>query len=185
MNTQVLAVLTALLIAPVAKADKFWMVSPDEAKLMTAGSPACLVGVLVAEDANTYTVRVVGGQVVLAKKSVVKIEKDGLTLDDVSKFEKADAERVAAADKERQQAQAAEASARRVRTDAQPVDATAHAAPLPAPLPAPVEEAYDPVLHVVRAIGVRENDIRAVELAFNITKDPRYRKMARQLREMR
>src|SRR5882672_8162590 len=113
MNTHVLAVLTALLVAPVAKADKFWMVSPDESKQMAAGSPAYLVGVLIAEDANTYTVRVVGGQVVLAKKSVVKIEKDGLTLDDVSKFEKADAERVAVADKERQQAQAAEASARR------------------------------------------------------------------------
>ena len=99
-----LIVCTLLLSVP-AKADKFWLEDPESHKNAAAGSsPAVIEGVLLSEDADGYHVRTVGGEVVLAKKSVFKIEKDGLTLDAIVKAEGAKAQANQAADQERQMA---------------------------------------------------------------------------------
>ena len=77
-----------LLICAPAKADKFWLTDPESQQSSAAGSsPSLIQGVLVATDDEGYHVRIVGGEVVLSKKIVFKIEKDGLTLDAIIKAE--------------------------------------------------------------------------------------------------
>jgi hypothetical protein len=145
----------ALLLALPAKADKFWFSDPATAKNAPAGSsPDCLQGVLISEDATSYHIRVVGGELVLAKKSVVKVEKDGLTLENIQKSEKDAADALALANKERtlkqeldrkeRELRAVEASARH--GNARPVEASA-------PRPEVAPPTFDPVLGVARGVS--------------------------------
>jgi hypothetical protein len=179
-----------LLFALPAKADKFWLADPAAAKNTAAGSsPEVIEGVLVAEDQDAYHIRVVGGELLLAKKSVFKVEKDGLTLEAVVKAEKEAAEKAVAQnrDRELQQTEARkvrdiqvlEASARRTRAEV----AEAQAQPV-APAAQPV---FDPVLGVVRGAGYgSQQDLMIdAQLAWQMTRDPRYLKMLRQLRRAR
>ncbi|MFY9343103.1 MAG: hypothetical protein WAT39_11470 [Planctomycetota bacterium] len=173
----------ALLFALPAKADKFWLSDPAGAKNAAAGSsPDVIEGVLLAEDADGYHIRVVGGELVLAKKSVFKVEKDGLTVDAIAKAEKAAAETLALANKERQlkqavakkerEVQVAEATARK--GGAKPVEASAKKATAPA--------GFDPVID--RSTGPVD-DLRSAQLAFEATRDRDYLRALRQLRRLR
>lgn len=178
----------ALLFALPAKADKFWLSDPALEKDAAPGSsPNILEGVLIAETDEAYQVRIVGGEVFLPKKSVFKVEKDGLTVDTIAKAEKDSAEALAAANRERQlqaeikkgerQVRAAEASARR---SARPAEASASRRDV-APAPAPT---YDPVLDVAQQLPVVDPQV-AAKLAFEQTGDRAYLKLMRQLRRSR
>lgn len=162
-----------LLLSVPAKADKFWLEDPESHKNAAAGSsPAVIEGVLLAEDADNYHVRTVGGEVWLAKKSVVKVEKDGLTVEAIAKAEADAAKANQAADQERQMAQAAERRAAQVKA----VEASARreaAAPVEAaaPAPAPIEAAYDPIIDVIPSrTGVTHTELlRELTLAYELT----------------
>jgi hypothetical protein len=179
----------ALLFALPAKADKFWFSDPETQKNAPANSaPDMLEGVLVAEDADTYTVRIVGGEVVLAKKSVVKVEKDGLTVEQIGQSEKAAADGLAAADKERalqqdiarkeRELRAAEASAKK--SAAVPADASARVGGA-----APAAAEFDPVLGVAPAAPGALDLLRATQAAYELTGDRAYLRALRQLRRLR
>ncbi len=169
----------AFLFALPAKADKFWLSDPATQKNTPAtSSPDLIEGVLLAEDATDYHIRVVGGELVLAKKRVFKVEKDGLTLDGIVKVEKDRAEALALANQERQLQQqiarkerelkVAEAAAKKSAPKA--VDAVAPRAEAPA---------FDPVIGVVRPAGDAQVELRA---AYEATRD---RDLLRQLRILR
>lgn len=176
----------ALLFALPAKADKFWLSDPAAQKNAEATSPDILEGVLLAEDADGYHIRVVGGELVLAKKLVFKIEKDDLTVEAIVKAEKDAAEALALANKERELQQqiarkereirAAEATARKGGGKA--AEASLADAPQAAP---PV---FDPVLGTSLGIG-RGNLLLETKLAYEQTGDRTYLRTLRQLRRMR
>lgn len=166
----------ALLLALPAKADKFWLSDPAAQKNAAAGSsPDAIEGVLLAEDAEGYHIRIVGGELVLAKKSVFQVEKDGLTIDDIVKAEKDSAEALALANQERglqaavtkkeREVRAAEASARK--SDAKAAESKA------------VEAGFDPVVDRAPSRG---DLVRDAMLAYELTRDRAYLRAARQLR---
>ena len=176
-------VVCSLLFSLPAKADKFWLEDPDSHKNAAAGSsPAVIEGVLLKEDADGYHIRTVGGEIVLAKKSVFRVDKDGLTLDGIVKAETDKAAANQAADQERQMAQAAdrraaqvkavEASARR--DAATPVEAAA-------PVPAPIDVPFDPVIDVVPSPTVVSHAqlLRDLKLAHEVTGDRSFLKQLR------
>src|SRR5678816_1351488 len=157
-----------------AKADKFWFSDPAAQKdAVENSSPDYIQGVLLSEDADGYHIRVAGGELVLAKKLVFKVEKDDMTVDAIVKAEKASAEAQALANKERELQQqiarkerelkAAEASAHK--GGAKAVDASLQTAPAPAPAP------FDPVLGVADGRG---DVLRQTQLAFQETHDRDY-----------
>ena len=173
------------LLSPAAKADKFWLSDP---KSNTAqGSQADMIhGVLLGEDDHNYQLRVVGGELLLAKKRVFKIEKDDLTIDDIVALEKKDRERLAKtaearamqreAELSRRQARAAEATARRNATETvlQPV--------VEIELPT-----FDPAIGtfaVNDATSYRQR-LRDLQVAWVLTKDRRFIKLIRQTRRMK
>jgi hypothetical protein len=175
----------ALLFALPAKADKFWLSDPAAQKNAPAtSSPDVIDGVLLAEDADGYHIRIVGGEILLPKKAVFKVEKDDLSVDTIVKREKDNAEAIARADKERQDAQrvarmerevkAVEAAAKRV---ARAADASAKAEPAPAP-----EPAFDPVLGAAPAAV---DAVTAARRAYEQTGDRAYLRELRQLRRAR
>jgi hypothetical protein len=175
----------ALLFALPAKADKFWFSDPAAAKNAPAGAtPDCIQGVLLSEDATSYTIRIVGGELVLAKKSVVKVEKDGLTLENIVKAEKDAAEALALANKERglqqelarkeRELKAVEASARR--SNARAVDASATTEPAPS--------TFDPVVGVARGVSDVEAQLELKRL-YEETRDQAYLTALRKLRRAR
>lgn len=184
-----LIVCTLLLQVP-AKADKFWLSDPAGEKNAAEGSsPNIVVGVLIAESDEGYHVRIVGGEVILPKASVKKIEKDGLSIDGIVQLEKDEAKQREAADRERQMAQAAEQrlaavkalEASATRAAAEPVTAAATEAPVAVPV------GFDPVIGVDRSLpGMSQIELqREVQLAWSLTKDRRYLKLLRQLRRLR
>lgn len=108
-----------------ARADKFYVGSEDDAK-KTVGNAAdgnFIEGVLLKDDTENkvYVIRVLGGEITIAKDLVRKIDKDGLTVAQLEAKEKARAGDLAQANANRRQLQAAEASARR---EAQAVEAS-------------------------------------------------------------
>lgn len=177
----------ALLFAAPAKADKFWLSDPKaEATAAEGSTPNIIEGVLLAEDDDGYHIRIEGGEIVLPKKSVFKIEKDGLSLDGIVKAEgdgKAAGER---ANEERRLAQEtarvnrdvriAEASARR-RARAVEADAPRRASAQP--------QGFDPVLGVATGANQDADLMRDAQIAWSLTKDRRYLKLLRQLRRLR
>jgi hypothetical protein len=181
-----LCVCAALFAVP-AKADKFWLSDPA-APQNSGGSPEVLDGVLLAESDEGYHVRIVGGEILLPKKSVFKIEKDALSLEAIVRAEQDSAEKLATANRERElQQQAArklreiqvlEASARReVRT----AEATGGGGQAQV-----VESGFDPVIGVARGPSMVQNDlIQDAHLAYELTRDRRYLRVLRQLRRLR
>ena len=179
-----LIVCTLLLQVP-AKADKFWLSDPAGQKDAAAGSsPSMITGVLIAESDEGYHVRIVGGEVILPKKAVFKIEKDDLSIDTIVKTENEGAQARETANREREMAQTAakrerdvkavEAAARRSTA----VPATADRVEAPA-----VDLGFDPVIGVAHGISNLEMQ-RDLQLAFSLTQDRRYLKMLRQLRRL-
>ncbi|MEO6597617.1 MAG: hypothetical protein ABIP94_22970 [Planctomycetota bacterium] len=179
--------LGTLLLQVPAKADKFWLADPAKQKNAVQGSsPEYIEGVLIAESDEGYHVRIVGGEVLLPKASVFKIEKDSLSIDAIGKSEKDAQNALEAAEHERQMEQA---TAQR-RKQVQAVEASARksedAGPVALPGPA-AEPSFDPVLGVVpeRQAMSQSQLQREVQLAYALTKDRRYLKVLRQLRRLR
>lgn len=165
-----------------AKADRFWLSDPA-AKVPEGSAPNCIDGVLLAEGADGYHVRVVGGEVLLPKAAVFRVEKDGLTIEQIVQRE----QELASARTPAGAPAAVPAAAKK--SAAAPVEATAkrsEAVPAPAAAPAPgkVDVGYDPVLHRKQpAPGASVADLRAeLQLAWTLTKDKRYLIALRQLR---
>lgn len=175
----------ALLFALPAKADKFWLTDPDAAKNAAPGSsPEFVAGVLLAEDGDAYHIRVVGGELILAKKSVFKIEKDGLSLDAIVKAEKDGAEALALRNRERllkqqiakkeREVQVAEASAKKgAAKPAAQASAKGEAA----------AAGFDPV--VGRAVPATGDPLREAQLAYEASGDRANLRALRQLRRLR
>ncbi|MBK8975329.1 MAG: hypothetical protein IPM29_05345 [Planctomycetes bacterium] len=151
-----LPALCAALCASAAHADRFHLGPADRAEQMTAGEPDIVEGVLLREEDGRYVIRVVGGEIQIAKALVREIERDDLTVEEIERREQAARGSLAEANAERESRQAlaqaermerirevraAEASARR--TAAQPAEASVP------PLP---RQAYDPVLGIVRPV---------------------------------
>lgn len=177
----------AALFAAPAKADKFWMSDPEAQQNAPEGSvPDYIEGVLLSEDETTYTVRVEGGELVLQKEDVFKVEKDDLTAESIREAEESSRDELAEADVARISAQrsaresrAAEASARR---DARAAEASMTAEVVPMQSPAPT---FDPVLGVFGGEPSHAALLRDTQLAWNLTQDRRYLKLLRQLRRLR
>lgn len=187
MRSLPLLVCTLLLQVP-AKADKFWLSDPNAPKNSAEGSmPNIITGVLIAESDEGYHVRIVGGEVILPKKSVRKIEKDDLSIDAIVKMEKDNAAAQDAANKERAMAQAAARRAADVKAVEAAAKRTAPPAPAPAEAPAATTPAgFDPIVGVDRSVqGMSNVEMqRDMQLAWTLTKDRRYLVALRQLRRL-
>ncbi len=177
-----------LLFCAPAKADKFWLTDPKSEQSATAGSsPNIIQGVLLSEDEDGYHIRVEGGRIVLAKKLVFHIEKEGLTIDAIvqaeadskKKLDESNQQRVAAQKSERRSRQArfTEASAKR---SGRPVAASSRRTEN---IPAALDE-FDPVLGLAND-NSQYALMRDAQVAWRQTKDRRYLKMLRQLRRLR
>jgi hypothetical protein len=179
----------ALLFAAPAKADKFWLSDPKaQANAAEGSSPNLIEGVLLAEDEDGYHVRVEGGEILLPKKTVFKVEKDGLTLDAIVAAEKDKQAALERANAERRLAQqtaraereirAAEATARR-RARAVEADVSRDGGERVEP------QGFDPVLGVATGGNTDADLMRDAQIAWSLTKDRRYLKLLRQLRRLR
>ncbi|MFT4840109.1 MAG: hypothetical protein ACI8UD_001417 [Planctomycetota bacterium] len=177
-----------LLICAPAKADKFWLTDPKSEQNTAAGSsPNLIQGVLVAEDDDGYHVRTEGGEILLPKSSVFKIEKDDLTIDAIVKAEKDAKQDGQTANESRRAAQASQKRMRDVRIEdasmtesAQVVEAST---PLSDVLAAPA--GFDPILGVARGFNSQYAMMYDAQAAWTLTQDRRYLQLLRQLRRMR
>lgn len=191
-----LASLAIVLLTPCAFADKFYFTSDEEtAKEEVDSIPDMIVGVLTAQDEETYTIRVEGGEIQLAKEMVRKIESDALTVADIEAAEAAAAPALAQADVERQQflaVERAEAAARREQAFAMEaalveaeINAAADAVFVPGVPPALAEASYfDPVIGVPVGGGMAE-DADMLRGMFYRYQMRRTRDMATQMRQLR
>ena len=185
--------LACCVIAPDACADKFYFGSEEEsAKLYEGSSLDVIVGVLLAEDETTYTIRVEGGELTLQKSQVYKVEKDGMTVADIEKLETDDADRLAQADAERIQiliadaelvradrVAAAEATARRYQEAVAAIDVAARDEIEP-----PVLPPFDPVVGA-RGVAIDGSSLTfEVEMLYRASKYPHLRKLMRIARRM-
>ena len=155
----VLAALAALTVTGFAHADKFYLRG-------RAGDPESaqtyIEGVLVRAIDGVYEIRVEGGEIRLARSQVVKIEKDGLTLEALEKREQGKAQHLREADARRHEVRAAEASAEAEAAEKREADLRAQEAAEPQTLhvivhmgePYQPMAVYDPVLHVSRPVVV-------------------------------
>ena len=97
-----------------ALATKYYLEDEKESAATVGNAEGrVIVGVLLKQDLSTYTIRIVGGEVTIAKSAVKRIENDGMTIAKIEKMEKDSATAVAASETQRREIQAAEASARR------------------------------------------------------------------------
>lgn len=180
MRLLFLAALAPLAFQPQLHADRFHLASAqEESKAAEGSSPSIIEGVLLGEENGMYRLRVVGGEMWLAKSSVQRVEKDALTVADVEAREKAQA---AAATTPAQNA--VEATARR--SDKAAADAVV--APAPVAAPAPVRVRFDPVLGTMVDPAELMADAmleRELAFAYTMTKDRRYIRLLRQLRRTR
>ncbi len=101
MNRFLLPLVCAALLAPAARADRFHLGSAETAEKMTDGEADVIEGVLLEETETTYRIRIEGGEIELAKSRVYKVEKTGLTVEQVQDQESDAAERLAEANRER------------------------------------------------------------------------------------
>ena len=178
----------ALLFCAPAKADKFWLVDPKaEQDAPEGSSPTLIEGVLLAEDEEGYRIRVQGGELVLPKASVVKIEKDDLTVAAIAEAEAAARPELERADEERRLALEIERRERDIRIAEAAARRTAQAVEASAGGPVRVVEAsFDPVLGVATNVGTSQAELlRDAQIAWTLTKDRRYLKLLRQLRRLR
>lgn len=150
--------LAALAIATPAKADTFWFSDPAARNDAPEGSqPDCLVGVLLAEDADGYRVRIVGGEVLLPKAAVVRIDKDELTIAAIEQAERDAAEALAAANRERELRLQIGRKEREIRI-AEAAMRKDGGRPATAPRPEAGGPAYDPVVGVAKGAANRPGE---------------------------
>jgi hypothetical protein len=181
--------LLALCLAAPAKADKFWLGDPADKRVAEGSQPNFVEGVLLAESAEGYHVRIVGGEVLLPKHLVFKVEKDTLTIDAIVQQEQAAAKGLAEADEARRTANAA-IPRQRTRGGVQAAEAAAkrsEAAPAPASADrvAPAAE-FDPVVgRIVPGTVPSHADLLAeAQRQWSLTKDRRYLNLLRKLRRL-
>ena len=187
MTMRILApLLCALTCAVPAKADTYWFAEPPTA---TEENPVldCIRGVLLSEDADNYVLRVVGGELTVAKKRVVRVDKDDLTVEAITKMEADAAAALAKANEERELVQQVERTRRDVSIDVAVADAAARrdgpVAP-PAPAQTPVAP-FDPVLGTIRFAGVSKTQlVREATLRFRQTRTAADRRLMREVRRL-
>jgi hypothetical protein len=138
-----LPVLGLLFLTPLARADRFHFGSAEDAAKVSEGHDV-VVGVLLKEEDDNYVIRVEGGEVTVAKSAVHKIEKDGLTVADLEKREQDSRDRLAAANRQRNELVAAEAAARASEREAAAVEAAMTREP--AAVEVVPQAGYDPIL---------------------------------------
>ncbi|GDY03592.1 hypothetical protein LBMAG49_29210 [Planctomycetota bacterium] len=144
MHIRPLTVFAICVLATVAKADKFWLGSAEPKGQAQGSSPDCIDGVLLDESASHYHLRVVFGEVWLAKNRVLSIDKNDLSVEAIQKLEqKVTAEQDAAT---ASQVKVQEAIAKRQVAKAVEAAMTARKE---AQQP---ELKYDPVLHVMAPV---------------------------------
>lgn len=188
--------LGSLLLQVSVPADTFWLSDPKQHENAPEGSlPEVIRGVLIAESDEGYHVRIVGGELILPKASVYKIEKDDLSIDAIVQMEKDQAQALADANAERREMLAAERRAREVRAleaSLRSVRGEAvEAAAAPAVVPAPVviePQPFDPVVGVVppaAATMTQPELLRELRLAWELTHDRSYLTLLRVVRRMR
>ena len=178
--------LGAALFAAPAKADKFWLSDPKaEANAPAGSSPNVIEGVLIAESDEGYHVRIVGGEILLPKASVFKIEKDGLTLNAIVDAENRAKDKGARDNEERRLAQQiaaqertvqiAEASARR---EARVLEAVENSNRVAA--------GFDPVIGRATPMLLTDAErIAELKRLFRVTRDRSYLRQLRRLRRLR
>jgi len=174
--------LCALTCAVPAKADTYWFAEPPAA---TEENPVfdCIRGVLLSEDADNYVLRVVGGELTVAKKRVVRVDKDDLTVEALAKMEAEAAAALAKANVERELSQQVE----RTRLDVAVADAAARRdGPVAQPAPAQTPVApFDPVLGAIRFAGVSKTQlVREATLRFRQTRSAADRRLMREVRRL-
>lgn len=159
LRTALAASLFLGLITPL-KADKFYFDTAEDIAATEGNDKGRMIeGVLLSQTKDTYTIRIVGGQMEIAKSMVKRHVKDGLTVAQIETTEKGHSADLAKAETRRRDVQAAEASARRTE---QPV-----AEPTEKPnllieidfqnlLPGYSFRAYDPVLRRANLAGLRQ-----------------------------
>jgi len=180
------AVLCALFAALPAKADTFWFAEPSSTPEAAENAVRdCVRGVLLSEDKDAYVVRIIGGELTIAKASVVRVEKDDLTVEAIAKAETDAKDALAAADAERAQRHAERKLARGVAVaEAAARKSEAARAMLPADEPALPTTAYNPVLGYARA-GLSKRDlVREASMAYQATRDRELLRVIRQLRRL-
>ena len=171
MTRLITASLAVFCLTAPAAADKFYLGSEDDAKKAAEGSlPDVIEGVLLREEDGAYVLRVENGELRLAKSSVYKVEKDGLTVADLEKRESEAKAMLAEANTRRAELQAAEASATReareasAQAESQMPESIVINVDFQGLLPNYVfRTGYDPVLHRVDLTGlatVVENFLR-------------------------
>lgn len=184
MRMLLLAAAATAALQPSLLADRFHLTSQQDASRAAEGSsPDVIEGVLLGEENGMYRLRVVGGEMWLAKSSVQRIEKDALTVADIEAREKQQAE--AAAKPAGAAGTPVEATARR--GDKAAAEALAPA-PAAAPAPTPARVRFDPVLGtLVDPAELMADALLERELAFaySMTNDRRYIRLLRQLRRTR
>ncbi len=177
-----LAVLCALFAALPAKADTFWFAEPSSTPEAADNAVRdCVRGVLLSEDKDAYVVRVVGGELTIAKSSVVRVEKDDLTVEAIAKAEADAKDALAAADAERAQRQAENKLLRDVAV-AEASVRKADAAPSPAPALSALP--FVPALGFPRAGMSKRDLVREASLAYQATRDRDLLRVMRQLRRL-
>jgi hypothetical protein len=180
---------SVLMLCGTAKADKFWLSDPKAEQNAAAGSsPNLIEGVLLAEDAEGYHIRVEGGEIVLPKKSVFKVEKGDLSLDKIVQAEKDSVEAGELANQERRLVQATQAREREVQVAEASASRTARAVDAGASRSETVlvpAAGFDPVVGVATGYNSQFEMMRDAQLAWTMTKDRRYLQLLRQLRRLR
>jgi hypothetical protein len=188
MHIPLLLAVSAL-FAAVARADTFWLEPKPATEQPGAVAPDVIHGVLLDETETTLHIRVVGGEVWLAKARVHAVDSDDLTIANVERQE-ANA-KAARRQASRTEAVATEAaSPRSARPTAEPA-VTDPVAPAPVlddaelireaeDMPAPI---YDPILHRAIPQGMtREEVMQMLKDAYDRTGD---RALIRELRRYR
>jgi hypothetical protein len=179
-----------LLICAPAKADKFWLADPKtEQNAAPGSSPNVIEGVLVAEDEEAYHVRVEGGEIVLLKSRVYKVEKDKLSIGAIAKAEQQSRKAGEEANAQRLQKQQMDREIRNVkianavaRRSAAAVEASASRNVEEVILP---RAGFDPILGIATGFDSDYIIRRDAELAWSLTRDRRYLRMIRKLRRLR
>lgn len=156
--------LCALMCAVPAKADTYWFAEPPAA---SAENPVldCIRGVLLSEDADHYVLRVVGGEMTVAKKRVVRIDKDDLTVEAIAKMEADAAAALAKANEERQILQDVERNRRNVFVADAAARRQGQVEP-PMPVAQPPVAPFDPVVGVARVGALKQQMVLAATMRF-------------------
>ena len=138
--------------------NKYWLEPAPASQTVEGSKPAVIEGVLLDESATHFHLRVVGGEIWLAKTAVHHVEKDGLDTAAIEQREQEAKDKPAPAP----QGKPAEASAKK---DAPQGSKSAPASPSTPTAPAApaAKSEYDPVLRVVGPAKPKPQD-RAAEL---------------------